>query len=155
MESKWMPKFIATDFEIALINAIKSEFTESIVSGCSFHLKQAIKRKLQKFGVSDTESCTILKNIELVALAPRESISHAIQYLFFFCTRRGCLTTQTWKFCGITSTAFYNFLFRRKMLRNFVEFRGNKAQTSNTQRKPIDQRTRMILKWEKFILTFF
>ncbi|KAF0986706.1 hypothetical protein HZS_2659 [Henneguya salminicola] len=59
MEFKGMPKFITTGFEITLIKAIKYEFTESIVSGCYFHLKQALKRKLQKFRLSDTESYTI------------------------------------------------------------------------------------------------
>ncbi|KAF0986420.1 hypothetical protein HZS_6132 [Henneguya salminicola] len=68
MKLKWMPKFITTDFEIALIKAIKYEFTETIL-------------KLQKFIVSDTESNTILKNIKLVALVPTESINHTIQYI--------------------------------------------------------------------------
>lgn len=47
LEFKWMPKFITCDFEIALIKALKYEFPESCIIGCYFHLKKAMKRKLE------------------------------------------------------------------------------------------------------------
>ncbi|KAF0988988.1 hypothetical protein HZS_2075 [Henneguya salminicola] len=56
-----MPKIITTDSEIALIKAIKYDFTESRVSRCYFHLKQALK--------------------QWVALVPTKSNIHAIQYI--------------------------------------------------------------------------
>ncbi|KAF0989055.1 hypothetical protein HZS_8054 [Henneguya salminicola] len=68
--------------EVVVFNgAIKYEFTGSIVIGYYFHLKQALKQKFQKFKVYNTESYTILKNIELVALVLTEIIGHVIQYI--------------------------------------------------------------------------
>ncbi|KAG3002601.1 hypothetical protein PC120_g19644 [Phytophthora cactorum] len=37
---------ISCDFESALINAVRDQFTETRVIGCLFHWKQAIRRKM-------------------------------------------------------------------------------------------------------------
>lgn len=41
------PRIIKTDFETASINALRSNFPNAHISGCLFHLSQAIQRKLQ------------------------------------------------------------------------------------------------------------
>ncbi|KAF0985427.1 hypothetical protein HZS_6368 [Henneguya salminicola] len=48
MKYIWMTRTITTDFEKALISAVKQEFAESRILGCYFHLKQALQRKLKK-----------------------------------------------------------------------------------------------------------
>lgn len=46
------PFLIKVDFEYALINAIKFTYPNTVVSGCLFHLSQAIMRHLQAQGLS-------------------------------------------------------------------------------------------------------
>ncbi|KAI0986744.1 hypothetical protein GJ496_008016 [Pomphorhynchus laevis] len=43
--------YIITDFEMGLINALKASF-KSTMGGCTFHLGQAVYRKLQRCGIS-------------------------------------------------------------------------------------------------------
>lgn len=81
MEYSWMPRVITTDFEQALISAIKQEFPESKISGCYFHLKQALQRKLKKYKVSGSNSIVILEKVELLTLVPAHEILSAIQYI--------------------------------------------------------------------------
>lgn len=45
------PKVIVADFEIAIHNAIRAEFSDSKVIGCRFHLAQAWFRKIQNLGL--------------------------------------------------------------------------------------------------------
>lgn len=44
------PSYIKTDFEFASISAIRANLTQTNVSGCLFHLSQAIIRKIQNMG---------------------------------------------------------------------------------------------------------
>ena len=81
MEYNWMPRVITTDFEKALISAVKHEFPESRIIGCYFHLKQALQRKLIKFKMLNFNSTLILNKIELLTIVPQEQISAAIQYI--------------------------------------------------------------------------
>ena len=43
----WNPRLFMLDFEQASINALKSSFPTTSLSGCFFHLKQSFHRKLQ------------------------------------------------------------------------------------------------------------
>ncbi len=45
------PQIIKTDFEAAFINALKHHFPSKIISGCQFHLGQALIRKLKDFKI--------------------------------------------------------------------------------------------------------
>ena len=45
LEHNWVPRIIVVDFEKALINAVKQEFSGSRVLGCFFHFKQALFKK--------------------------------------------------------------------------------------------------------------
>lgn len=45
------PKFFKCDFELALIEAIKIKFPNSTISGCQFHLGQAIQRKMRQLNL--------------------------------------------------------------------------------------------------------
>lgn len=77
----WMPRIITSDFEVALISAIKHEFPESRLLCCYFHLKQAIERKLKKLKFSSEISSIILSNIQLLTVVPIEEINLAIQFI--------------------------------------------------------------------------
>ena len=44
-------KTFITDFELAAIKAIQSVFPEVVVRGCSFHLRQALMRRIQHEGL--------------------------------------------------------------------------------------------------------
>ena len=48
-EGEFTPGIIKTDFEQAAISALTRHFPNSRVSGCVFHLGQAIQRKLPEF----------------------------------------------------------------------------------------------------------
>lgn len=45
-------KYLISDYEIGLINALKNVFPNAKNSGCSFHFTQAIWRKIQSLGLS-------------------------------------------------------------------------------------------------------
>ena len=44
---RWSPRTIMLDFEQASISAFESAFPNAALSGCYFHLRQSIHRKLQ------------------------------------------------------------------------------------------------------------
>lgn len=44
---RWSPRAIMSDFEQASIGAFQSAFPNASLSGCYFHLRQSIHRKLQ------------------------------------------------------------------------------------------------------------
>lgn len=81
MEYNWMPRIVTTDFEKALICAVKQEFPESRVLGCYFHLKQALLRKITKYNMSNFNSTLLLQQIELLTIIPQNQISMAIEYI--------------------------------------------------------------------------
>ena len=43
----WSPNTVMMDFEQASINAFKNKFPSVVLSGCYFHLRQSIHRKIQ------------------------------------------------------------------------------------------------------------
>ncbi|XP_058799990.1 uncharacterized protein LOC131669250 [Phymastichus coffea] len=45
------PQIVMTDFELAIINAVKNHFGENIIRLCFFHLRQSIYRKIQSEGL--------------------------------------------------------------------------------------------------------
>ncbi|CAF1533811.1 unnamed protein product [Adineta ricciae] len=47
---RWSPRTIMLDFEQSYIGAFKSAFPTVLLSGCYFHLRQSIHRKLQALG---------------------------------------------------------------------------------------------------------
>jgi hypothetical protein len=49
---KISPKFFISDFEIGLINRIKTVFPNCVQKGCNFHLTQSIWKKIQSLGLS-------------------------------------------------------------------------------------------------------
>ena len=40
------PKCVCCNFEKALINAVRSQFNEAEIAGCSFYFKQAMQRHM-------------------------------------------------------------------------------------------------------------
>ena len=44
------PEYVKLDFEKSLINAVVSTYSDARISGCLFHLGQAIQRKVQSLG---------------------------------------------------------------------------------------------------------
>ncbi|KAF0985245.1 hypothetical protein HZS_1384 [Henneguya salminicola] len=81
MEYNWMPRTVTTDFEKALISAVRQEFPQSRIMGCYFHLKQALQRKLVKCRVPYSWSLTILQKIELLTVVPTHQITFAIEFI--------------------------------------------------------------------------
>lgn len=81
MEFQWMPKFITCDFEKGLLKALKYEFPDSKISGCYFHLKQAIFKKLKKINISHENFNIILTKIELLTLIDCQDINLGIQFI--------------------------------------------------------------------------
>jgi hypothetical protein len=72
----WEPESIVCDFELGLINAIKQEFPTSTLTGCYFHWKQALHRKLVKRGFRAEERAVVISSIEfLVAIEPEMVLS--------------------------------------------------------------------------------
>lgn len=81
LEYSWMPQIITTDFEYALIGAIKHQFPNSHLHGCYFHMKQSLRRKLQKYRVNEMNMRSILVNIELLTFVRLDEITIGINFI--------------------------------------------------------------------------
>jgi len=57
---KPMPKEVICDFEAALIFAVRDYFPETRIIGCFFHFKQACRRQLKKYRLSDKEAAVAM-----------------------------------------------------------------------------------------------
>ncbi|KAG4056787.1 hypothetical protein PC123_g8184 [Phytophthora cactorum] len=53
------PKDVVCDFEDALIIAVRDHFPSTRIIGCLFHFKQACRRKMKKYQLSETKSATL------------------------------------------------------------------------------------------------
>lgn len=81
-EAVLSPPIIITDFEQAVINAVKSEFPNSIHKGCFFHLCQNFWRKIQSEGFAreygTNEDFSIkLRHVTALAFLPPSEIQAA------------------------------------------------------------------------------
>jgi hypothetical protein len=76
-----MPSACVVDFEKGLINAAKYEVLTNSIVGCFFHFKQAIFRKVRKFGLSIIDSKVMSNRINLLTLVPRHDLRGAIKFI--------------------------------------------------------------------------
>ncbi|KAL4154547.1 hypothetical protein QTP88_000404 [Uroleucon formosanum] len=73
------PISILIDFEKAVINSIKTEFPQTKIQGCFFHLSQALWRHIQEYGLQ-TQYCNDpvfaleLKKLAALAFVPIEKV---------------------------------------------------------------------------------
>ncbi|KAK7898526.1 hypothetical protein WMY93_019379 [Mugilogobius chulae] len=51
---RWMPNKVTTDFEMAMMEALRTELPTVRSSGCYFHFCQSLWRKVQELGLSDS-----------------------------------------------------------------------------------------------------
>ena len=80
------PQFVLTDFEMAAINAIRTEFPGIQNKGCHFHLSQNIYRKVQEYGLTvlygtDENFSLLIRHISALAFLPYNNISGAFDEL--------------------------------------------------------------------------
>ena len=72
------PEFVITDFKIAVINAVKSEFPGVQNKGCFFHLGQSVYRKIQslylasRYGTDEDFSINFRQIPALAFISPLE-----------------------------------------------------------------------------------
>lgn len=76
LKGKFNPSTIGVDFESALINAVKEVFPNAKLIGCTFHFKQAIRRKMLELGIpKDIVSyCMIPGMVDLLTVLPPKDI---------------------------------------------------------------------------------
>ena len=80
------PQFVLTDFEMAAINAIRTEFPGVQNKGCHFHLSQNIYRKVQEYGLTvlygtDENFSLLIRQISALAFLPYNNIPGAFDEL--------------------------------------------------------------------------
>ena len=80
------PQYVLTDFEIAAINAVKTEFPEVQNKGCHFHLAQNVYRKVQSEGLTvqygtDENFSLLIRHIPALAFFPPDDIPIAFDEL--------------------------------------------------------------------------
>ncbi|KAB0801401.1 hypothetical protein PPYR_01533 [Photinus pyralis] len=78
------PQTIMTDFEVAMINAIRIEFPQTIHRGCFFHLCQSIFRHIQENGLKreyerNPEVALTLKLLPALAFVPPQDVIPAFE----------------------------------------------------------------------------
>jgi hypothetical protein len=54
-DMKFNPSTVTTDFECGLLQAVREQFPEATRTGCLFHFKQALRRKLVKLKIPETQ----------------------------------------------------------------------------------------------------
>ena len=80
------PVFILTDFESRLQQALKLNFSDSIIKGCWFHFSQAILRKVTALGMktkylSDHSFKYWINRFIALALVPLDKIKDAFEII--------------------------------------------------------------------------
>ena len=71
------PQFIFMDFERAIINAMKSQFPNTIIVGCLFHFKQAIRKHLTELKIKPEHISAAMAPtvIDLLTVIPKDEIT--------------------------------------------------------------------------------
>jgi len=67
-------KTMTGDFEMALMNAIKSQFRDGPYVGCLFHWKQAIRRKLVERNIPKDYISILMNELNILTVLPIEDI---------------------------------------------------------------------------------
>jgi hypothetical protein len=80
------PQTIMTDFEVAMINAIRTEFPQTSHRGCFFHLCQSIFRHIQENGLkreyeTNPEVALTLKLLPALAFVPTQDVVEGFEHL--------------------------------------------------------------------------
>ncbi|KAF0993017.1 hypothetical protein HZS_11, partial [Henneguya salminicola] len=71
----WMPRICVIDLEMAiLLKAVKYQSTETTIIGCNFYLRQAILRKMQKYGISAAERNSCMQFIGVLSGFKRRNL---------------------------------------------------------------------------------
>jgi MULE transposase domain len=70
------PATVTCDFERALHNAVGDQFPSCNLVGCFIHLKQALRRKMIKLGISSAEIAVAMERdcVDLLTVIPHEDI---------------------------------------------------------------------------------
>jgi hypothetical protein len=79
-ETKFHPLTVTTDFEKALLNAVKEQLPNAHRVGCLFHFKQAIRRKMQKLHIPEEEIAKAMKKgaIDELTVVKRSDIGKKV-----------------------------------------------------------------------------
>ena len=77
------PRYIKKDFEKALINAISIVFPSSRISGCLFHLGQAIRRKIENLGLMSIYRTDRLFKFYTRALCALSYVPYELKHVLF------------------------------------------------------------------------
>ena len=64
LDYHWSPRAVVVDFEKALVRAVQYQFPESRITGCWFHFRQALHRKIVKLGIERDVENLIMQNLE-------------------------------------------------------------------------------------------
>lgn len=81
------PRSIMTDFELAVIQAVRTTFQDANISGCFFHLAQCLWRKVQAHGYvdlyreDDGEFATWLRCLPALAFVPEDDVIESFEAL--------------------------------------------------------------------------
>jgi hypothetical protein len=78
LEYGWDPSVVVTDFEKALVKAVKYQFKDSTLLGCYFHFKQALFRKMQKFGIDRGECAKASADLDILTLVDQSKLGDVI-----------------------------------------------------------------------------
>jgi hypothetical protein len=98
LDYKWMSKIVVVDFEKALVNAVKYEFSESRIIGCYFHFKQALSKKMTKYVSDADEVRKCLDAVNVLTLVPHNELALGIAYVQNTASLGSQLWIRFWKY---------------------------------------------------------
>jgi hypothetical protein len=82
-ETRFYPKTVTCDFEKPLIRAIKEQFPQTVIVGCLFHFKQALRRKLEKLRMPQDTILAAMKRgqLDILTTIDRREIEPTLRHM--------------------------------------------------------------------------
>ncbi|KAE9290913.1 hypothetical protein PR003_g25171 [Phytophthora rubi] len=70
------PEFVYCDFEAGMIRAVRDHFPSAAPIGCLFHFKQACRRKMKKYRISEAECKIAMKRgiLDMLTVIPQPKV---------------------------------------------------------------------------------
>ena len=125
------PERFLLDFEIAVHGAVSEGFPDCTISGCFFHLSQAVLRKVQSLGLkkqyeSDKELNVLVRCLPALSFVPKEDVVQ----VFVALSQKFLSLEEVAEKCESLLAYFEETYIQVKM--------GRRGQTKKPPRFPID-----------------
>lgn len=143
-----LPRYIMTDFELAIINAALENFVEAFIRACLFHLCQSVFRQIQHEGLqalyndeNDSTYRNAARQMCALAFVPVEDVQRVF---FLFVETVPRLFKPVTKYFEVNRCSFLEFSKRFKILKISVDLCSWKTNPRKKLLRPATVQTRAV-----------